>query len=107
MATVTLTEPSGSSASSSLVDTVTVAVPLVGTATVREPVEAPKSPSWATVTLTWSGAAGAGSAVIVKLAAAPSVIPEPAVTLISGVAGGGSSSSDTATLAEPWAVDTV
>ena len=84
-----------------------MAVPLVGTATVREPSVAPQSPSWATVTLTWSGAAGAGSAVIVKLAAAPSVIPEPAVTLISGVAGGGSSSSATVTVALLCVAETV
>ena len=64
-------------------------LPLVGTVTVREPVTAPKSPDWATVTLTDNGCGGAGLAVTVNEASPPSVIPLPAVTLISGVTGGG------------------
>ena len=103
-----MTEPSGSSTSSSEVETVTVALPPVPTLTVRVPVGAPKSPDCATVTLTVSGAVGAGLADTVNEASPPSVIPLPAVTLTSGTTtGGGSSSSDTTTDAEPCAVDTV
>ena len=43
---------------------------------------------------------GAGFAEMVKLALPPSVMPLPPVMVISGVVGGGSSSSDTATDAE-------
>ena len=49
-----------------MVPTVTVALPLVGMVTVREPVVAPKSPTWLTVTVTVSGADGAGLAVRVN-----------------------------------------
>ena len=73
--------------------------------TVREPVDAPKFPSWLTVTLTDSGELGAGLAVTVKLAFPPSVIPLPAVMLTTGL--GGSSLSDTATEAEPFVEETV
>ena len=63
--------------------TVTVAAPL-----------APKSPLWETPTLTVIGLAGAGLAVMVKVAAPPSMIPPAAVMVSSGV-----SLSDTATVA--------
>ena len=102
-----MTDPPTSSVSSSDVDTVTVTLPVVGTVTVREPVETPKSPVWATVTLTDNGADGAGLAATVKLAFAPSVTPAPAATLTSGVTGGGSSSSATFTDADPAIPDTV
>ena len=46
-------------------------------------------------------------AVRVKTALPPSVTPLPALMLISGVLGGGSSSSDTVTVAEPLLPDTV
>ena len=87
--------------SSSVVLIVTVALPLVGMLTVWAPVVAPKSPSWVTVTLTDSASLGAGVAVTVNVASPPSVTPLPAVTLISGVAGGGSSLSATLTVAVP------
>ena len=87
---MTVTDPSASSAESSAVATANCTEPLVGTATVREPVATPKSPVWATVNDTLNGADGAGLAVTVKEASAPSVTPEAAVTLISGsvLAGG-------------------
>ena len=90
---------------SSVVPTVTVALPDVGMLTVREPVLAPKSPTWPTVTLTVSSALGAGLAVTVNWASPPSVTSLPAMTLISGCVGGGSSSSDTATVATPASHD--
>ena len=90
-----------------MVPTVTVTLPDVGMLTVWVPVVAPKSPTWPTVTLTDSGAVGAGLAVTVKLALPPSVTPPPAVILISGVAGGGSSLSATFTVAVLCVVDTV
>ncbi|MYL09796.1 MAG: hypothetical protein F4015_10080 [Acidimicrobiia bacterium] len=85
--TLTVTEPSDSSASSSDVATVSVAVPTVPTVTVCGPVETPKSPLWATVTSTDSDCAGAGLADTVNTASPPSVTPPPEVTLISGGAG--------------------
>ena len=66
------TDPSRSSASSSTVAIVSVAVPPVPTLTVRDPVLTPKSPSAVTVTLTVSGADGAGDANSVKVASWPS-----------------------------------
>ena len=51
--------------------------------------------------------AGVGLAVMVNVASLPSVTPLPAAMLISGVAAGGSSSSDTVTVAAPLDVDTV
>ena len=86
---MTLTNPSGSSASSSDVETVTVALPLVGMVTVREPVAAPNLPHWSTVSLTVSGCDGAGSADTVNEASPPSVTPLPAVTLTTGPPHGG------------------
>ena len=94
--TATLIEPSFSSALSSTVPTVTAALPLVGTVTVRAPVAAPKSPSWPTVKSTVSGADGAGTAETVKTASPPSVTPPPAETLISGTTGGAAFSSTVA-----------
>ena len=57
------------------------------------------------MTVTASGAEGAGLAVTVKDAVPPSVTPAPAVTLTSGA--GGSSLSATPTLAVPWVAETV
>ena len=88
-----------------MVETVSVALPLVGTVTVREPVVAPYSPSWLTVTLTVRSASGAGLALTVKDAVPPSVTPLPAVTLTSGPAA--SSLSRTLTEAEPLPAETV
>ncbi|MXX81570.1 MAG: hypothetical protein F4Y69_11175, partial [Chloroflexi bacterium] len=85
---------------------VSVAIPLVGIVTVREPVVTPNSPCWLTVTLTESGELGAGLAVSVKLAFPPSVMAPPSVMLTTGVAGDGSSLSDTATEAEPFVEET-
>ena len=79
----------------------------MGTVTVLVPVDTPKSPVWVTVSDTDSGDAGAGLAVTVNDALVPSVTPGPAVTLTSGVADGGSSSSETATVAEPCDDDTL
>ena len=79
----------------------------MGIVTVCDPVETPQSPSWETLTLTVNGAVGAGSAVTVNTALLPSVTPLPAVTLISGVAGGGSSLSATCTVAWFCVVETV
>ena len=78
---MTVIDPSVSSELSLLVPTVTVTLPLVGIVTIREPVVAPKSPVWDTVTLTDNGADGAGLAETVNVASAPSVIPTPAATL--------------------------
>ena len=105
-------EPSGSSVLSSVVAMVWLTLPLVRIVIVLVPLAAPKSPLCITVTLTASGAVGAGSAVTVNIAVPPSVIPEPAVTLIVGSAGAsssvtGPSSSCTATLAERWVEETV
>ena len=72
-----------------------VAAPLVGMVAVRAPVVAPKSPSWATVTSTVSGASGAGVAVTVKLALAPSVIALPAVIDTRGAFADGSTLIET------------
>ena len=68
-------EPSGSSVLSLVVLTVNVAGCLwLGCVTVSdEPVVAPKLPLWETVRLTVSDVVGAGVAVTVKLASAPSV----------------------------------
>ena len=71
---------------------VSVAVPLVGTVTVREPVDAPNSPFWLTDTLTDSGELGAGLAVTVNVASPPSVIALPAVMLTAGVMTSGAAS---------------
>ena len=74
------------------------------------PAETPKAPLCATLTLTSRLAVGAGLALRVKLALSPSVMPLPAVILISGAAGviegGGMSSSATATVADLAAHDT-
>ena len=65
----------------------------MGTVTVREPGDTPKSPDCATDTVTVSGEDGAGSAVTVNVASPPSAIPPPAATLTTGTAAGGGSSS--------------
>ena len=93
-----MTEPSGSSALSSAVASVSVALPVVGMETVRFPVVTPYSPAAAIVTLTASGEAGAGLAVSVKTALPPSVTALPAETVTSG--SGAPSSSRTVTVAE-------
>ena len=82
--TVAVTDPSASSALSSLVEMVSVALPVVGMLTVCEPVVTPKSPLWATLTLTNRADAGTGLAVTVKVALPPSVMSFPAAMLISG-----------------------
>jgi len=111
--TVAVILPLGSSAPSFAVATVSVAAPPVGIVTVRLPAVMPQSPVPATVTVTASGAVGAGVAVIVNAAVPPSVMADPAVTEISGTAGGGGvflgagSSSSTVTAAVPRAADTV
>ena len=100
-----MTEPLGSSASSSVVPSVSVALPLVGIVTVREPVVTPKSPPAVTVTLTVSGADGAGVAESVKVTFPPS--SPPAVPLMFTSGAGGSSLSATLTLAVPPAPETL
>ena len=79
-----MTDPSASSAPSSAVATVRVALPVVGTVTVCEPGVTPKSPVWATATVTSNAAVGAGTADTVNTASPPSLMPLPAVMLISG-----------------------
>ena len=79
-----MTDPSASSALSLTVATDSVAVPVVGTVTVREPGDTPKSPAAVTATVTSNPADGAGTAVTVNTASPPSVTPAPAVMLTSG-----------------------
>ena len=86
---MTPTDPSGSFTLSSDVATVTVALPLVGTVTVREPVLAPQWPHWPTVRFTVSGCDGAGLAVTVNTASPPSLTRLPAVAVTTGTAGDG------------------
>ena len=95
---VVVTEPSVSSVVSPVVDTVRVAVPLVGMVTVRLPVVTPKLPDAVTFTVTVSELDGVGLAVRVNEAALPSVTSLPAVILTTGV--GGLSSSVMFTVAE-------
>jgi len=86
-----------------VVATVSVAEPVVGIVTVREPVVTPKLPDAVTFTVTVSAADGAGEADTVNDAELPSVTPEPATMLTTGVEGGGGggglSSSEIATVA--------
>ena len=98
-----MTEPSGSSVASSVVASVSVALPVVGTVTVRVPAEMPQAPSVVTATVTGRSADGAGVAVTVKVASPPSVTAAPAETVTAGVSGGGSSSSCTETVPEAGA----
>ncbi len=105
MLTVAVTEPSVSSVESSLVEIVNVTLPLVGIVTVREPVLAPKSPLWLTVTLTGRSADGDGLAVTVNSTLPPSVTLAPALMLTTGV--GGTSLSDTATVPADCEFETV
>ena len=93
-----MTEPSGSSVVSSVVASVSVAMPVVGMVTVCGPAAMPYAPVAATVTLTARSAAGAGLAVSVKVALPPSVTAFPADSVTAGVSGGGASSSRTVTL---------
>ena len=83
--TVAVTEPLASSTLSFVVAIVSVALPLVGMVTVRDPVVTPKSPVWLTAIVTDSAAWGAGLAVKVKTALPPSVMSSPAVMLTSGI----------------------
>jgi len=82
---------------------VSVAEPVVGIVTVRDPVVTPKLPEAVTFTVTVSAADGAGEADTVNDAEPPSVTPEPAAMLTTGVDGGGGglSSSEIATVAVP------
>ena len=86
---MSVAEPSGSSASSFVVGSVSVTLPLAGIVTVRVSAVMPKSPSAATVTVTSSGDAGAGVAVSTKLTSAPSAPLAPPEMF---TAGGGASS---------------
>ena len=101
-----VTEPSGSSASSSVVAMVSVALPAAGIVTVCDPVLTPKSPLAATVTSTARSDVGAGAAVRVNVTFSPSLPPRDAVMFTSG-AGGGSSLSATPTEAVPCVADAV
>ena len=75
--------PFGSSALSSTVATVSVAVPPAPMVTVREPVWSPlaKAPLSVTMTVTVMSLVGAGSAVNVKVASVPSVTGDPLATM--------------------------
>ena len=101
-----VTEPSGSSASSSVVAMVSVALPEVGIVTVCDPVLTPKSPPAATVTGTARSDAGAGVAVRVNVTFSPSLPPCDAVMFTSG-ADGRPSLSATRTEAVPLSAATV
>ena len=96
--TVALTNPSGSSVESSVEVIVNVKLPDAGIVTVRKPLATPKSPLFPMINDTLRLAAGAGLAVNVNVAPAPSVTLPPAAMLTTGV--GGSSSSDTVTVAD-------
>ena len=99
---VAVTEPSGSSVSSPVVLIVKDLEPLVGTVTLWVPALTPKAPVADTATLTLNAECGVGLAVTVKPASAPSVT-SPSETMLNS----GTSSSDTATVAEPALDDTV
>ena len=86
---------------SPLVETVNDFEPLVGTVTVRAPVVIPKLPAAVISTFAVSAVCGVGEAVIVKLAAEPSVTLPSEAMLSSGT-----SLSETASVAEPAVVDT-
>ena len=81
---------------SSVVNKVSVALPVVGTITVRSPATTPQAPAAATLTVTSSAAAGAGLAVSVKTASPPSVTGDVPAAIETA----DSSSSRTATVAE-------
>jgi len=70
-----------------VVATVSVAEPLVGIVTVREPVVTPKLPEAVTFTVTVSAADGAGEADTVNDAELPSVTSLPAAMLTVGTVG--------------------
>ena len=91
-----------SSVLSLTVATVSVPVPLVPMLTVRVPVEPlMKLPFWLTFTLTFIEVVGAGDAVSVNVAFAPSVMGEvPAEIDTDGVPSGEVSLSLTVTVAE-------
>ena len=94
---VALSEPLGSSARSSIVETVKVPVPLLSIDTSRKPVWplAAKSPLSETCTLTVMASDGAGLAVSVNLAAPPSDTLTPPEMLTVGTITGRSSSINT------------
>ena len=104
---VAVTEPSGSSVLSSVVITMNVALPDAGIVTVSAPVVTPKLPFSETVRLTVNAEVGFGVAVTVNVASLPSVTADPAAIVITGVTTGGSSLSDTATVAALADEDTV
>jgi len=85
---VSVTDPLGSSALSLTVASRTVAVPVVPMVTVRCPASpgASQSPSCVTVTVTASGAVGAGLAATMNCTSAPSVPPADATTDTCGTA---------------------
>ena len=97
-----MTEPSASSTLSLVVLIVKDLEPVVGMVTLCEPVATPKAPVAETVTLTSIAACGVGLAVTVKLALAPSVT-SPSEAMLSS----GTSSSETAAVAEPALDETV
>jgi len=85
-----VTEPSGSSAASSMVGMARVADPVAGRVTVRRPSSpaATNAPLWLTVTVTSRGAGGAGWAEMTYSTSPPSVpLPAARVMLTSGSLG--------------------
>ena len=88
-----------------MVETVSVARPLVGMVTVCEPVAAPKSPCWLTVTLTLSASDCFGTTTIMKRASPPSVTSAPSALM--KICGCGSSLSATSTVARPCVTETL
>ena len=91
---MTVTDPSASSVESLAVATVSVTLPDIGTVTVREPGDTPKSPAAATATVTSNPADGVGTAVTVNVATPPSpMLLLSAETLTSGSGCGGSGST--------------